>query len=249
MLFRTHGNPGKPTIILLHGGGLSDWSLEKVAALLTPDYYMVTPVIDGYGDDAENPFISIEHSARNLLSYIRDHCGGRVYALGGLSIGAQIALEAMCEQNDVAEYAVLESALVWPIPGTTQLMAPLSGFCYGLIRQKWFARLQARELYVPEEWFTKYYTDSIRMSKASLINTIRSNGNYRLPPETSNIKASTLVIVGEKEISAMKRSADDLCAHLPKHHLEVAAGLKHGQLSLTQPERYVALLRTHFNTK
>jgi len=246
MLFREQGDPGKPTVVLLHGGGLSDWSLEKVVPFLTPDYHVVTPVIDGYGDDAHEPFISIEHSARLLLANIRDHYHGHVFALGGLSIGAQIALQALCLQNDVADYAVLESALVRPIPGTTQITAPFSGACYGLIRRKGFAKLQARELSVPDEWFDRYYADSIRMSRASLVNTIRSNGTYRLPPEASQIKANTLVIVGEKELAVMKRSADDLCATLPKYDYFMAPGMKHGELSLAHPQQYAALLRTHF---
>ena len=38
--------------------------------------------------------------------------------------------------------------------------------------------MQAKTLCVPDEWFERYYRDSLRISKQSLINMIRSNGKY-----------------------------------------------------------------------
>jgi pimeloyl-ACP methyl ester carboxylesterase len=49
MLFKEFGNPNAPTIILLHGGGLSWWSWKNVISLMAPEYHIVTPVIDGTG--------------------------------------------------------------------------------------------------------------------------------------------------------------------------------------------------------
>ena len=48
MLFKEFGDVKKPTVILLHGGGLSWWSLQPVIALLEKEYHIVTPIIDGY---------------------------------------------------------------------------------------------------------------------------------------------------------------------------------------------------------
>ena len=67
-----------------------------------------------------------------------------MFAVGGLSLGGQIAVEALCQQADIADYAVLESALVIPIPGTRAMVAPTVRMSYGLIRNRWFAKLQAK---------------------------------------------------------------------------------------------------------
>lgn len=115
MLFKTFGQINAPTIILLHGGGLSWWSLKPIISELEPDFHIVTPIIDGHGEDGENPFVSIENSADHLIEYIHTQCGGKVFAIGGLSIGAQILTEILSSNEKITEYAIVESALVIPI--------------------------------------------------------------------------------------------------------------------------------------
>jgi len=246
MLFKEFGHTEAPAVVLLHGGGLSWWSLQAVVDLLTPAYRVITPVIDGCGEDAHEPFQSIEASARNLLRYIRENCGGHVYALGGLSIGAQIAVEALSVQPDAADYAVIESALVFPIRATKALVLPMMNMSYGLIQRRWFAKLQAKALCVPESLFERYYADSRKITKASLIQTILSNGTYALKSGIAETTAKTLVIVGEKEIAIQKKSAKALHERIPDSELYVAPDLKHGELSLLHPKAYAELLQTLF---
>ena len=82
------GNKNLPKIILLHGGGLSYWSLSGIVELLKDDYHVVTPIIDGHGENGNETFMSIEQSADKLLEYIDKACDSKVFVLGGLSIGA-----------------------------------------------------------------------------------------------------------------------------------------------------------------
>lgn len=246
MLFKEFGDIKAPAIVLLHGGGLSYWSFQSVIALLEPEYHVITPIIDGYGEDANETFVSIENSADHLIEYISSHCNGHVFTLGGLSIGAQIVIETLSKQTDIADFAVVESALVCPIRGTKVLTVPMSQMSYGLIRKRWFSKLQARELCVRDDLFEKYYSDSIKMTKQSLVNTILSNGTYELKAGIKDTKVKTLVIVGEKEIAAEKKSAQILYHTIPESQLYIAPKMKHGELSLAHPEQYVELLKAFF---
>jgi pimeloyl-ACP methyl ester carboxylesterase len=45
MLFKKFGSSGAPTIILLHGGGLSWWSFKNVISLLENGTYELKPQI------------------------------------------------------------------------------------------------------------------------------------------------------------------------------------------------------------
>lgn len=239
MLFHTFGSPEKPTIILLHGAGLSWWGYRRVAEWMAGEYHMVLPTIDGYGDDAGEPFESIERSAEKLIEYIQREHGGHVFAVGGLSLGGQIAVEVLCQQADIADYAVLESALVIPIPGTRAMVAPTVRMSYGLIRNRWFAKLQAKALSLPDELFEDYFADSLKVSRESLINTLLSNGTYALKGELSHTQAKTLILVGGKEVSLEIKSAHKLHEAIAGSELYIAPGLKHGELSLVHPEEYV----------
>jgi len=245
MIFKETNNKDFPTIILLHGGGLSNWSLQNIANQLQTDFHVVTPIIDGHGDDGEE-FISISDSATKLISYIDTRCNGKVFAIGGLSIGAQIVTEVLSQRENIAEYAIIESALVYPIKGITAMTVPAYKLCYGLLKKRWFSKMQAKTLCVPPDKFEQYYQDSIRMSRQSLINITLSNGNYDLKSSISNTKSKLMIIVGEKEIGVMQKSAQRLHDAIPGSELYIATKMKHGEISLMYPQKYIELIKLFF---
>ncbi len=244
MKFREFGNIENPSIILIHGGGLSWWSLKSVIANLESDYFIVTPIIDGHGEDGSTEFISIKDSANKLVKYIEEKFKGHVFAIGGLSIGAQILTEILSTNPDITQYAIIESALVYPIRGTKTLTAPTFKLFYGLVKKRWFSKLQAKTLYVPKKMFEQYYEDSMKITKQSLINIALSNGDYMLKETISCTKAKVLIIVGEKEIGVMKKSANRLHELIPNSQLHIAKGLKHGEISLVQTKQYLGLIES-----
>ncbi len=243
MLFNESGGAAVPVVIILHGGGLSDWSVRPLAQLLT-EYRVVTPVTDGHGADAENTFVSIADSAQRLLRFIDEKCGGHVAALCGLSLGAQIAVETLCRRPDVAGCALIESALLEPMPLAAALAKPTYACCYGLIKSPRFARAQARSMALPDEMFADYYADSCRMSRESLVNLSVSNARYQLDAAAAaRCRARVAALYGARELAAIQRSARALCDAVPGAQLNIAAGAKHGEFSLCRPNEYVALLR------
>ena len=246
MVFHSMGLDIGPTVVLLHGAGLSAWAYRPVAERLADEYRIIVPVIDGYAEAADQPFASIEASAQNLLNWIDAHLHGHVFALGGLSLGAQIVVEALSRRPDVAEYAWIESALVTPMPLVAALVAPMARMSFGLIRREWFARQQARALCVPDAMFADYYRDSRKLSLQSLIRTLRSNANYRIPAGLAQCCAKTMVLAATHEPEALYRSAQLLCKTLPHSLLWLERG-KHGEFCLQEPERYANLLWLHLN--
>lgn len=246
MIFKETSNKDCPTIILLHGGGLSNWSLQKIVNQLQTDFHVVIPIIDGHGEDGEEEFISILDSANKLINYIDTECNGKVFAIGGLSIGAQIVTEILSQRENIADNAIIESALVYPIKGITAATIPAYKLCYGLLKKRWFSRMQAKSLCVSPDMFEIYYKDSLKISKQSLINITLSNGNYELKHSISNTKAKVLIIVGEKEISIMKKSAQRLHDEIRGSELYIAPKMKHGEISLMYPQKYVELIKLLF---
>jgi pimeloyl-ACP methyl ester carboxylesterase len=244
MKFKNFGNIENPTIILIHGGGLSWWSLESIIAELDNAYHIVTPIIDGHGEDGETEFVSIQDTATKLIKYIDLEFEGHVFAIGGLSIGAQIVTEVLATRLNIAKYAIIESALVFPIKGTKTLTVPTFKLFYGLVNKRWFSKLQAKTLYVPETMFEQYYQDSLCITKQSLINIALSNGSYKLNDAIANTKSKVLIIVGEKEINIMKKSAHRLHDLIPNSQLNIAEDMKHGEISLVHTQEYLALIKS-----
>jgi pimeloyl-ACP methyl ester carboxylesterase len=246
LIWHEFGKKDAPTVILLHGGGLSWWACAPAAKILAQQYHVILPVIAGHGEAAQQPFHSIEASAEELLRWADETCGGQIAAIAGLSLGAQIAAETLAQRPDFARYAVLESALVIPMPATTALMAPANRLCAGLVKKRWFAKAQADALYVPEQMFEAYFADSSRMTAETLVNITKSNGNYPLPEGIRRTKARVLIAAGEKELGVMTKSARLLHAAVPGSELYLAPGLRHGEWSLKHPQAYAERLEGFF---
>jgi pimeloyl-ACP methyl ester carboxylesterase len=244
MLFKETGNRNDPTIILLHRCGLSWWSLKPIIEQLKDKYHIITPILDGHGEDGSTTFVSIEDSANKLINYIDTQYRGKVFAIGGLSIGAQIVVEVLTQRYDIADYAIIESALVYPIKGISLMTVPTYKLFFGLIKMKWFSKLQAKAMLVPDKMFEQYYNDSLKITRQSLINITLSNGTYNLKSSISKTQAKVMIIAGEKEMSIMKKSANRLHDTIAGSELFIIPNMGHGEISLLHPKKYVELIYT-----
>ena len=241
MRVQEFGQQNADVILLLHGGGLSWWNYREVAQKLAAQYHVVLPVLDGHADSAA-PFSTIEDNAARLISYIDTHFDGRVLAIGGLSLGGQIAAEMLSQKQDICQYALLESTLVKPTKLTASLIGPTFGMSYGLIKQKWFAKLQAEYLGIPKELFDDYYRDTCKIGKADMIAFLKANSLYAIKPSLAETMAKVKIVAGSREQSNIRDSAVLLNRAVPGSSMEILPGLRHGDLSLNKPEQYAKIL-------
>lgn len=235
------GQHNPNVIMLLHGGGLSWWNYREVATRLAERYHVVLPVLDGHAN-SDAPFTTIEENAARLISYIDTHFGGQVLAIGGLSLGGQIAVEMLSQRKDICQYALLESALVKPMKLTHGLIEPAFGMSYGLIKQKWFAKMQADYLGIPKELFDDYYRDTCGISKADMIAFLKANSIYSIKPSLSETTAKVKIVAGSREQKNIRDSAKLLLKAIPESRMEILPGLRHGDLSINHPQRYGRML-------
>ncbi|MEH6942065.1 hypothetical protein, partial [Bacillus sp. JJ722] len=173
---------------------------------------------------------------------------GKVYAIYVLSLGAQIAIEIISKRKNIAKFAIIESGLVIPIKNITTFSLLMQKAVYRLISQKWFAKIQAKALNIPENMFEYYYKDSQTISKQSLINSTYSNGNYSPKEDLKETNVKALIIVGSKEIRIMKKSEQILKKAIPKSTLYIAEGMNHGEISLVQYEKHIEIIESFLGT-
>ena len=238
-----YGAHNLQTIILLHGGGLSWWNYRDVAQLLSDRFHVVLPILDGHAD-CDAPFTSIEDNAARIIAHIDEHFGGKVLAVGGLSLGGQIAVEMLTQRPDICRFALLESALVNPSKLTHTLIKPTFGMSYGLIKQKWFAKMQAAYLGIPQKLFDDYYRDTCKITKEDMIAFLQSNSVYSIKPALRDAQAKVHIVFGSKEQSSIRTSGKLLNHTILGSTMEVLPGYRHGDLSLNHPQAYAQMLLT-----
>lgn len=241
MRYREFGPNGGKAVVLLHGGGLSWWNHRAAAEALAGDCHVVLPILDGHGG-SDRPFTSIEDNAREILSWMDERLGGRVALLGGLSLGAQVAVEMLHQRPDLCNAALVESAALIPDRLTHALVGPAFGSSYGFIRRRWFSKLQFRSLHMDPALFEDYYGDTCALEKRDMIAFLQASAAYALP-DLSAVTARVAVYVGEKENGRMQQSARRLTAALPRATLHTLPGLYHGEFSLNHGTEYAQAIR------
>jgi len=242
MRYVEYGNQNPETVILLHGGGLSWWNYRDVAQLLSERFHVVLPILDGHAD-SDAPFTSIEDNAARIITHIDKHFGGKVLAIGGLSLGGQIAVEMLAQRPGICNAALIESALAKPMKLTHALVGPTFGISYGLIKQKWFAKMQAAYLGIPKKLFDDYYRDTCKISKEDMIAFLKSNSAYSIKPALQDAQVKVHIVFGSKEQSSIRTSGKLLNRILPDSTLEVLPGYSHGNLSLNHSDQYAQTLQ------
>ena len=237
MQYKEFGKRNTRNIVLLHGGGLSWWNYREAAELLQNNYHVILPILDGHAG-SDRSFTAIEDNAAEIIDYIRSDLG-KVYLLGGLSLGAQVALEMLTQQVDICEHALIESAAVIPSMVTHALIQPSIMCSYGLIKQKWFAGLQFRTLKINDKLFDDYYRDTCAITKEDMVAFLRANTSYTLKESFKNTNVDVCVYYGEKETGGIKKSAKQIKEMLPTARVVELSGMVHGDFSINHAEDYV----------
>ncbi len=238
MNYIEYGKENDDVIILLHGGGLSWWNYREVAEKLSFDYHIILPILDGHANSSSD-FVNIEDNAAKIIDFIDKQFGDSVLMIGGLSLGAQVALEILSQKKYICKFALIESVLVLPSKFTYAMIKPVFGSCYGLIKHKWFSKLQFKSLRIKPNLFEDYFRDTCGISKSNMIAFLEANALYEIKPSIADCSAKSYIFVGEKENRAMQKSAKIIHEKLQGSLLKILPKMYHGEFSINYSDDYV----------
>lgn len=235
--YKVYGKQNQDVIVLLHGGGLSWWNYREISELLQNDLQIIIPILDGHtGSDKD--FTSIKDNADEIISFIDRNFGGSVLLIGGLSLGGQILVEMLSQRKNICRYAIVESASVIPSKLTYSLIRPTFGTCYGLIKQKWFSKLQFCSLRIKPELFDDYYQDTCGITKQNMIAFLQESSMYSMKETLGECTAKVHLFVGERENKRILFSAKKIREAIKNCDLHILPSMYHGEFSINQADRY-----------
>lgn len=209
LAYKEFGDKNGPMMVFLHGGGVSSWMWEDQIHYFK-HYYCITIDLPECGHSKNTEPFSIHLSAKEVNQLIKDIANGKEVVVVGFSLGAQVAIELLCMEPTFYQYAIINSALVRPQPLYEKMIKPSIKLTFPLVKNKYFARFQAKTLYINEQFFEKYYKETTEMKSDTLIRILEENLSFKLLENFHEVKTKILVTVGEKENSMMKKSAKDL---------------------------------------
>lgn len=191
------------TIIFITGAGVGKWMWACQSDL---PYNLVTFDLPGHGENAHVDFESIAQTSDEIIEILNDLKLEKVVLIGH-SIGAQIILYMLEHKHQYIDKAVVISGLNHPSKMIASLIKPTIAMSMPLIQFKWFSKLQASTLSLPNDMFEAYYVDSLKMSKRTLVNLLIENQRFAF--NGSQIEGDkVLFMVGSKEVRIMKKSVE-----------------------------------------
>ena len=250
MIFHEFGDKNFPDIILIHGGGNSWWNYLRQARMLSDKYHVILPTLDGHGEEYQKDYISTENSAQQIMEYIKNNCDRKLFAIGGVSLGGQIAIELLSLDSDIAEKAIIDGSICIPQPKLARICTVIIKLFGKIMFSKSASKIQLslmKKMYpnmaYPEEIENYYIEDMPRIPIKTLVTIYKTYmGRYRLKDTITESKAQVLYIYGEKEMKCVKESAKLFQKMHPDCTLYEAKGYNHGYLSAYLPLEWMEVV-------
>lgn len=234
MFHTTSGLDAAPPVLLLHGGGVAGWMWDSLRERLEPHFAVLIPDLPGHGRSADEAYVSHTETIAALVQLLATSVPGRPVTVIGFSLGAQLAIQLASEHPELVSQAIVVSAQAKAMPFTDLTLVAL-GAGAPLARSPWFAKLQARALFIPPHLLDDYVRTSADITRATLLAAVGDNLRFELPAAWSTFPGRVLVMVGERERRLMRDSGDAIHAALPGSALSVVRGCGHG-IPLQRPD-------------
>lgn len=248
LCYQEYGDKNTPLIVFLHGGGVSSWMWDKQIKYLKKDYHCVTADLPEQGLNAQYGKFSIKSSAYEIIELIEAIAKGKRVTVIGFSLGAQVLVQICSISPNLIDYAIINSALVKPAKAGAKFIDPLIRLTFPLIKNRTFSKLQAKTLFIGEEYFEKYYSESSQMERDTLVRILKENMLFEIPADFTKAKGKILVTVGEKEKTVMRKSALELVNSNENCTGVIISGIGHGA-PLAKPDLFNQMINKWMNNE
>jgi pimeloyl-ACP methyl ester carboxylesterase len=249
-----YGDPSRPAILFLHGGGGAGWMWQSQVQALKEDYHLLVPDLPEHGRSAAIKPFTISGSAGLIEELIRTQTRGGKAHVVGLSEGAQITIARLAAAPELVDHAIISSALVRAMPGMSWFGAGFWAASYrsiqSLNKYAWWARLNMRSNGIPGQYLQETLGTYRTLTAEAFAHVIVENQKFRLPSDLENVTAPTLVVAGLNEYKVMRQSVRDVAAAIPSahaclvHHPNKLSLSRQHNWSMTAPELFTRTVRT-----
>ena len=114
MRFQTFGDKNNKAVLLIHTLFTSADFFAPIMPLLANDYYVIVPTLSGHYENST--FISTDDEIRQIKEFLSENNITSLYAVAGFSLGGNIAYEFFCNNVEMIEKAIFDSAPLFNLP-------------------------------------------------------------------------------------------------------------------------------------
>lgn len=236
MYIQEYGKENQMLMVFIHGGGVSGWMWEKQVEHFRTRFHCLVLDLPEHGQSTAGYNFTITSAAADINSLIEEKAAGKQVVVIGFSLGAQVLISMLSQKPSLIDYAMINSALVKPIPFANTLLKSMT-FALPLVKIKAFSNLQAKSMYIDAAYYEIYFQESSQMSKESFLRIMQENMAFSIPPGFADARTNILVTVGAKERKVMRDSLNEIIVSNPNCKGLTLPGMGHG-FSLAEPKQF-----------
>ena len=219
-----YGTVGQPTILFLHGLGVSSWMWQDQIEALQDRYHLLVIDLPGNGESYRAEWVSFADTAVSLAQIIRTQATNGQAHLVGLSLGGYTALTLLAHHPELVLSTIVSGVTIRPFPQTPayklmpKLMSRIMGWSLTI-------NLMSRVMQLPPEAKPLYHRDSKNLTPQTILRIYDEVLNFTLPAALAERRPRLLAVAGEKEAKLVLDSLPDyhvvetaVTAVIPKAH-------------------------------
>lgn len=255
MKIHEYGDPHNPHIMLIHGGGNAWWNYHRQAMILSKQYHVILPTLNGHGEEYAESYKSTKDSAEQCIEIVDRYCDGHLYLLSGVSLGGQIVIEMLSVRKDITKKAIIDGCICYPQPILADLCMLIVRFFGFLMFSRVSCKLQLLmlrkmpKLSFSEEMEQYYLQDMPNLRKETLYAIYQTYmKDYTLKESIAQTQAQIQYWYGSKEMKCVKKSAQLFKNYVPSCQIVEAKGYNHGYLAIYMPDEWLARVNLFLNT-
>jgi pimeloyl-ACP methyl ester carboxylesterase len=203
---REEGPQDAPTVLFLHGLGLSHTMWQPQFEGLSHYYHCLAPDLPECGNNTDTgPFI-LKDASRYVINIIRERVPGGSAHVVGLSIGGAVALQVLHDEPHVLDHLM--------ISGTSTRLPPYLGTLKRLDEQDLrlfnhdrLAEYLLQPYRIPQTYRGLLLTDLRKVEPVAMRHFIQEMTKIQLPREG---QVPTLIAVGQQEAFDIKHDAYEM---------------------------------------
>lgn len=198
----TTGNTSGPTVVLLHGLGVSSWMWDEQVAALADRFRCVTVDLPGSGASNVEPWDSLSGTAATVAQVVRDGADGGAAHVVGLSLGGYVALALLAEHPERVRSAVVSGVTTVPL-SPAWFYGPATRASLTLLRVPAFVRASAAMMRLPAESRAAFVADAARLDRPSARRISAELLHHRMPVLGSSAER-LLAVAGDREAAPIR---------------------------------------------
>lgn len=244
LYYEEFGNKSNPSIVFLHGGGISSWMWRKQVEALK-DFHCIVPDLPEHGKSMGEGPLSLADCALRVADLIEQAANGGKAHVVGHSLGAKVIVELLARKPEVVGRAVVASALFRPVPLLKTMHKPyVYRMTVSMLKSPWMLSATAKQFKFRDVGDIENLKRDFRgLTADSLYRIYDQLYQYlQLPEGLAGAGTPTLVLAGQKEPAAMRRSVQDILSKLPNAAGLILPGADH-TYPWAMPEKFNRIVR------